>query len=291
LTTFVFLIYTRARLPHLLLITPEGDIARMIPPDKDFFNTRPSQPLADLQPDWPGLDPSMPYPAPIDSIPPPPPPTPTYPTHEKRLWMRSAPMIIIGILSIAVVLLVIALFSLQHGVIGVLFSATSNRTSSSSTNVQSIITSNSHGTPTSQPNAQGTTTLSTKAAPSPTPITTTTSTASTPTATTTVSPSLTVTFTCSTVSGGKGTPGPQNLAHICVQTSAGAHLTIAALHCDGHPDGNLRQTTGTADDLGDFQWTWAMQDPGPCQQEFITVTAKLSSGATGQNSVYLPFSH
>jgi len=68
-------------------------------------------------------------------------------------------------------------------------------------------------------------------------------------------------------------------------------VTIAALLCDGHPDGNLKQTTGTTNDLGEFQWSWPMQDPGSCQQEHITVTATISTGKTGQNLVYLPFTH
>jgi hypothetical protein len=107
--------------------------------------------------------------------------------------------------------------------------------------------------------------------------------APTPPATPPGTPALTVTFTCSTASGS------HNRANICVQTSAGAQVTIAAVQCDGQPDSNLQPTTGIANPLGDFQWSWRMQDPGSCHQEHITVTAKISSGQTGQNSVNLPF--
>jgi len=59
-----------------------------------------------------------------------------------------------------------------------------------------------------------------------------------------------VTFTCQNVSGGQGTPGPRNVAQICVQTTPAAQLTIAATQCDGKLDDNLKQTSGTADSAG-----------------------------------------
>jgi hypothetical protein len=104
-----------------------------------------------------------------------------------------------------------------------------------------------------------------------------------PPATNTVAPSLTIMFTCSTVTR------PHNRANICVRTLAGAHVMIAALRCDGQPDGNLQPTTRTTNNFGDFQWSWRMQDPGSCRQESITVRANSDSGQTGQNSVSLSF--
>lgn len=278
----------------------------MTPPESresDPFNTRPSLPLENYQTNWPGFDLSTPYLAQVDSTPPPPPVGKIIVVPEKRRWLHSTQALAIGLLSLAVVILSLVVLSFhQGGIVGFFTNSTSSSSNSSSTTNVHNTTSSSY-TPVSASTSSGTTsTSSTPANPAVTATTAAivppvaspaagTPTVMVPTATSTSVPAPTVTFTCQSVSGGKGTPGPRNVAQLCVHTSPGVQVTIAATKCDGSADDNLKQTGGTADSAGNIQWSWTLQDPGHCNQEHVTVTAQASSGQSGQNAIYLQFMH